>query len=99
MLLDFSLNLAYPTRTKRFYFSIFKNYLGYVPGNVYPILEQPILPPTYTPYFVGNQLPIMVQLVISRDQQPIQQLVTAFVPTIVHVTISLPIYVPRGFAH
>ncbi len=33
----------------------------------------------------------MVQLVISKDKQ----LVTALVPTIIHVTTSLPTYVPR----
>jgi hypothetical protein len=47
-----SLYLAYQTRTKGLDSSIFKNYIGYVHGNVHLILEQPIVPPTYIPYFV-----------------------------------------------
>jgi hypothetical protein len=61
----------YPTnliRKKGFDLMIFRNYIGYVPRYVYPVSEQPIAPPTYTPHFVGNQLPIMVQLVTSRDK-------------------------------
>ncbi len=54
MPLNPSLYLAYPIKTKALDPSIFRNYIGYVLGNVYPILEQPIVPPTYTPYFVGN---------------------------------------------
>jgi hypothetical protein len=34
-----------------------------------------------------------------KDKQPIQQPVTALVPTIVHVTISLPTHIPRGSDH
>jgi hypothetical protein len=52
--LDTSLYLAYPTGTKGFDFSIFGNYICFVHGNVYPILEQHVVPPTYIPYFVGN---------------------------------------------
>jgi hypothetical protein len=54
MLLNPSLYSAYPIKTKALDPSIFRNYIGYVLGNVYPIFEQPIVPPTYTPYFVGN---------------------------------------------
>jgi hypothetical protein len=41
----------------------------------------------------------VVQQVISKDIQPIQQLVTTSMPTIVHVTTSLPTYVPKHFDH
>ncbi len=68
VLLDPNLYLAYPTRTKGLDSAIFRNYIGYVLGNVYPVLQQPIVPPTYTPYFVGNQFPTMVQLVTNRDR-------------------------------
>ncbi len=67
MSLDPSLYLAYPIGTKGLDSLIFRNYISYVPKNVYPILEQHVLPPTYTPYFVANQFPIMVQLIASRD--------------------------------
>ncbi len=67
-----SLYLAYLAGTKGFYSSIFKNYTcyvpGYVPGNVYPALEQLVVPPTYIPYSVGNQFSIMVQLVTSKEK-------------------------------
>jgi hypothetical protein len=66
VLLNPSLYLAYPTRTKGFYSSIFRNYIGYVPWNVYPTPEQLVVPPTYIPYSIGNQFLIMVQLVTSR---------------------------------
>ncbi len=99
MLLNCSLYLTYPIGTKGLDSLIFKNYIGYVSGNVYPIPEQTIVLPTYTPYFVGNQFPTMVQLVISRDIQLVQQPITTPIPTIVHVITSLPSYVPRGFAH
>jgi len=52
--LDPSLYLAYPIRTKGFDSWIFRNYIGYVLGNVYLILKQLIVPPTYTPYLIGN---------------------------------------------
>jgi hypothetical protein len=51
--LDPSLYPAYPIGTKGFDSSIFRNYIGYVLGNVYPILEQLVVPPTYIPYFIG----------------------------------------------
>jgi len=52
--LDPNLYPTYPTRTKGFDFLIFKNYIGYVPRNVYPIPEQPNVPSTYIPNSVGN---------------------------------------------
>jgi hypothetical protein len=69
--LDLGLYLANLTRTKGFDFLIFRNYTSYVPGNVYPVFKQPIVPPTYIPYSISNQFPTMVQLVISKDRQPI----------------------------
>jgi len=96
--LDPSLYPTYPIRIKGFDYLIFRNYIGYVLGNVYPVPEQ-LVPSTYTPYFVGNQFPIVVQPMTSRYWQLTQQLVTTLVPTIVHVTVSLSIYVHRGFIH
>jgi hypothetical protein len=66
--LDPSLYSTYPTGTKGFDSLIFRNYISYVPGNVYPIPEQPIVPPTYIPHFIGNQFLTMVQLMTSRDR-------------------------------
>jgi hypothetical protein len=66
--LNSSLYLAYPTRTKGFDSSIFKNYTCYVPGNVYPAFEQLVVPPTYIPYSVGNQFSIVVQLVTNKEK-------------------------------
>jgi hypothetical protein len=63
--LDPSLYLAYPIGIKRFDSSIFRNYIGYVLGNVYPVPKQRIVPPTYIPNFVGNKFPIVVQPVTS----------------------------------
>jgi len=77
-----NLYLAYRTGTKGFDSSIFRNYIGYVLRNVYPIPEQ-LIPPTYIPNSIGNQFPIMVKLVINNDRQPIQQLVATLVPTTV----------------
>jgi hypothetical protein len=57
--------------TKGFDSLIFRNYTCYVPNNVYPILKQPIIPQTYILYSISNQFPTMVQLVISKDRQPI----------------------------
>jgi len=99
MPLDPSLYLAYLTRTKGLDSLIFENYIGYVLGNVYPVLEQPVVLPTYTPYCIGNQFLTMVQLVISKDIQLVQQPVIAPIPTIIQVTTSLLSYVPRGSAH
>ncbi len=77
--LDLNLYPRYPTRIKGLDSSIFRNYVGYVLGNVYPILEQLIVPPTYILYFIGNQFPIMVQPVTNKDKQH----VTALMPTTV----------------
>jgi hypothetical protein len=52
--LDLSLYATYPIRIKGFNPLIFRNYISYVLGYVYPILEQPIVPPTFTPYSIGN---------------------------------------------
>jgi len=54
VLLDPSLYPTYSVGTKRFYPMIFRNYRGYVPRYVYPMLEQPVVPPTYIPHYVGN---------------------------------------------
>ncbi len=97
--LDPSLYLAYLIGTKGLDSSIFRNYTSYVNGNVYPIIKQHVVPLTYIPYFVGNQFPIMVQLMTSKDKQPIQQLVNAPIPTTIQVITNLPTYVPRGSAH
>ncbi len=97
--LDPDLYPVYPIRTKGLDFSIFRNYIGYIPRNVYLILKQHVVPPTYIPYFVGNQFPIVVQLVTSKERQLVQQLVIAPIPTIVQVTTNLLTYVPRGSAH
>jgi hypothetical protein len=69
MPLDLSLYLANPIRTKGLDSSIFKNYTSYVHGNVYLVLEQPLVPPTYIPNFVGNQFLIIVQPMINKDRQ------------------------------
>ncbi len=63
-----SLYPTYPTGIKGFDSSIFGNYTSFVLGNVYLVLEQPIVPLTYIPYSIGNQFPTMVQLMISRDK-------------------------------
>jgi hypothetical protein len=52
--LDPSLYLGCQIGTKGPDSLIFKNYIGYVRGNVYPILEQLVVPPMYIPNFVGN---------------------------------------------
>ncbi len=78
---------------------IFNNYIGYVPRYVYLIREQHIVPPTYTPDYVGNQCLIMVQLITNRDRGIICEQVIALIPTTVHVNINLPTQVLRGFAH
>ncbi len=74
---------------------IFRNYTSYVPKNVYPVPEQPIIPLTYIPNYIGNQFPIVDQLMTSKKKQH----VTALLPTIVQITTSLPTYVPKGFDH
>ncbi len=60
MPIDPSLYLVYQTKAKGLDFLIFKNCIGYVHGNVYPILEQHVVPPTYIPLFVGNLFLTMV---------------------------------------
>jgi hypothetical protein len=70
-----SLYPTYQTIAKGLDSSIFMNYTGFIPGNVYPIHKQLVVPPTHIPYFVGNQFPIMVQPVTSKNRQPVQQLV------------------------
>ncbi len=52
--LDLSLYPTYPIETKRLDPSIFRNYTGYVPRNVYLIPKQPIVPPTYILNSIGN---------------------------------------------
>ncbi len=99
MPLDPSLYLAYPTRTKGFDSSIFSNYTSYIPRNVYLVLEQFVVPPTYTLYSFGNQFLILVQLVTNKDRQVVQQLITTPVPTIIQIIISLQTYVSRSSTH
>jgi hypothetical protein len=74
--LDLNLYPSYPIRTKGLD-SLICNYKSYVPRNVYPIFEQPVIPPTYIPNSIGNQFRTMVQLVISKEIQLVQQLVIA----------------------
>ncbi len=50
----------YQTGAKGLDSSIFNNYTGYVPGNVYLIFEQLVVPPTYITNSVGNQFPTTV---------------------------------------
>jgi len=52
--LDPSLYPTYPTKTKGLDSSIFRNYTGYVLGNVYSVPKQHVVPPTHIPYYVGN---------------------------------------------
>jgi hypothetical protein len=99
VLLDSNLYPTYQIRAKGLDFSIFKNYIGYVLKKVYPILEQHVIPPKYIPYFVGNQFPIMVQLMTSKDKRPVQQPITILVPITVQITTSLLIHIPRGSNH
>jgi hypothetical protein len=49
-----SLYPTYQTRAKGIDSSIFRNYTSYVPSNVYPVPEQPIVPPTHISYYVRN---------------------------------------------
>jgi hypothetical protein len=51
VLLDPKLYPTYLIQTKRLYTS---NYTCYVPTYVYPIPKHPIVPPTFTPYSIGN---------------------------------------------
>jgi len=52
--LDLSLYPIYQIGTKGLDSSIFRNYIGYVLGNVYQVPEQLVVPSTYIQYFVGN---------------------------------------------
>jgi len=67
--LDFCLYPTYPIGTKGFDSSIFRNYIIYVPRNVYTVHEQLIVPLTYIPNLIGNQFPTLVQVVTSKDKQ------------------------------
>jgi len=49
-----SLYPTYQIGTKGLDSLIFKNYIGYVLGNVYQVHEQLVVPSTYIRYFVGN---------------------------------------------
>jgi hypothetical protein len=98
--LDCSFYQANPTRTKGFDYLIFRNYRGYVPRNVYAKPKQPIVPPTYIPYSIGNQFLLVVQPMIRKDRELVQQpIIIASMPTIVQVIISLLAHIPRGFDH
>jgi hypothetical protein len=66
---------------------------------MYLVFEQLVVPPTYIPNSIGNQFPIMVQLVTSKDRQPIQQHVITSVPTTIQVTTNLLTYVPKCSNH
>jgi len=52
--LDLSLYPTYQIGTKGLDSSTFRSYIGYVPGNVYQVPEQLVIPSTYIPNFVGN---------------------------------------------
>jgi hypothetical protein len=52
--LDISLYPTYQIGTKGLDSLIFRNYIGYVLGNVYQVPKQFVVPSTYIPYFVGN---------------------------------------------
>ncbi len=103
--LDLSSCPTYPTRTKGLDPTIYRNYISYVLGYVYLVLEQHVVPPTYTPHSIGNYFPTVVQLVISKDKELVQQQVIAPLLTIVHVItliltiVQVNICLPKGFAH
>jgi hypothetical protein len=65
---------------------------------VYPVLEQHVVPSTYTLHFVGNQFPIMLQPLNCRDRQHVQHVII-LVPTTIQVNTSLPTYISRGSTH
>jgi hypothetical protein len=66
---------------------------------VYPIFEQLVVPPTYIPYSIGNQFPIVVQLVTNKDRQLVQEPITTLVSTNVQVITSLLTHIPKGSNH
>jgi hypothetical protein len=70
--LDLSLYPAYEIGTKGLDSLIFRNYTCYILGNMYPVLEQHFVPPTYTPNSVINQFPTMVQPMTKKDKQLVQ---------------------------
>jgi hypothetical protein len=63
------------------------------------IVPNVFVPPTYIPYFIGNQFPTMVQPMTNKDRQHVQQLVNAPFLTTIQVSTKFPTYVPRGFTH
>ncbi len=65
---------------------------------MYPVLEQHVVPSTYTLHFVGNQFPIMLQPLNCRDRQHVQHVII-LVPTTIQVNTSLPTYISRGSTH
>ncbi len=52
--LDPSLYPTHANGTKGFDLMMFRNYIGYVLGYAYPILEQFVVPYVYIPHYVGN---------------------------------------------
>jgi hypothetical protein len=52
--LDISLYPTYQIGTKGLDSLIFRNYIGYVLGNVYQVPKQFVVPSPYILYFVGN---------------------------------------------
>jgi hypothetical protein len=69
MPLDPNLYPTYPIGTKGLDPSIFRNYTSYIFGYVYLIHEQLVIPPTFTPYFVRNKFPTVVQPITSKERQ------------------------------
>jgi hypothetical protein len=68
VLLNPSLYPTYQTGVKELDYLIFKSYISYVPNNVYRVLEQLVVPPTYISYFVWNQFLIMVQPMTGKEK-------------------------------
>jgi hypothetical protein len=61
-----SLYLTYLIGTKGPDPMMFRNYISYVPRYAYLMREQPIIPLVYKPHSIGNQFPIVIQLVTSK---------------------------------
>ncbi len=99
MPLNPSLYPTYQTRAKGLDSLIFKNYISYVPRNVYLVLEQHVVPPSYIPYSIGNKFLTMVQPMTNTDRQFVQQPIIAPIFNTIQVTTSLPTYVHRGSTH
>lgn len=70
MPLNLNLYPVYPTETKGLDLLIIRNYVGYVHGYVYPILEQSMVSRTFTQHIVGNRT--MVQPVTNMDIRHVQ---------------------------